>query len=160
MRNTAFTYSLINNNITTTSTCASIHPSIDIDLVSSSSEHDEVLYIVANQLEGILDLVGGSKHGSVLLEPLEQLCKVEETLVRESAVHAANKLAGNVKKDALESAFLPMVQRLAAGDWFTSRVSACGMIADALKRTNSGDVKKKLVEIYTQVCMDGVVYDA
>ena len=37
-------------------------------------------------------------------------------------------------KEDLEGHFVPLVKRLAGGDWFTSRTSACGLFACCYQR--------------------------
>ena len=69
-----------------------------------------------------------------LLPPLESLATVEETIVRDKAVESLRVVAGEHNKEDLESHFVPLVKRLAGGDWFTSRTSACGLFACCYQR--------------------------
>lgn len=46
-------------------------------------DEDEVLLTLAEVLGGFLDFVGGPAHTIHLLKPLEKLCQVEETTVRD-----------------------------------------------------------------------------
>jgi serine/threonine-protein phosphatase 2A regulatory subunit A len=69
---------------------------------------------------------------------LESLATVEETVVREKAVDSLRLLAPQHSTSDLEQHFVPMVKRLAQGDWFTSRTSACGLVSVCYQRvTNS-----------------------
>lgn len=45
------------------------------------------------------------------------------------------------------------LQRLASGDWFTARVSACGLFAVAYPRASPG-VRVELRQLYSQLCRD------
>jgi serine/threonine-protein phosphatase 2A regulatory subunit A len=47
----------------------------------------------------------------------------------------------------------PFSQRLAQGEWFTSRVSACGLFAVAYSRA-AGAAQAELRQLYAQLCHD------
>ena len=74
------------------------------------------------------------EHVHCLLPPLESLATVEETIVRDKAVESLRTVAEQHTKEDLESHFVPLVKRLAGGDWFTSRTSACGLFACCYQR--------------------------
>lgn len=74
-----------------------------------------------------ITLVGGDEFAHCILPPLESLATVEETVVRDKAVASLRAVAAHHTPQALEQHFVPLVQRLAGGDWFTSRASACGL---------------------------------
>ena len=69
--------------------------------------------------------------------PLEGLATVEETVVREKAVESLRTIATQHSPADLESHFVPLLKRLAAGDWFTSRTSACGLFSVCYQRVNA-----------------------
>lgn len=98
-------------------------------LTETIYDEDEVLLALAEQLGTFIPLVGGPEHAHCLLPPLESLSTVEETVVREKAVDSLRAVAAQHSPQDLEAHFVPLVQRLAAGDWFTSRTSACGLFA-------------------------------
>lgn len=58
---------------------------------------------------------------------MESLCKIAEAL----------------PNGVFEESFYQLVVRLAGGDWFTSRVSACGLFPVTYPRV-SNDMKKEL----------------
>lgn len=78
--------------------------------------------------------IGGPDWVQCLLPPLENLATVEETVVRDKAVESLRKIADKHSTAALEEYFIPMLKRLATGDWFTSRTSACGLFSVAYAR--------------------------
>ena len=45
------------------------------------------------------------------------------------------------------------LQRLATGEWFTSRISACGLFAGAYART-TGSQRAELRQLYGLLCRD------
>ena len=52
-------------------------------LSEATEDEDEILVTLSEELGGFVDLVGGSTHAACLLEPLEALAAVEETVVRD-----------------------------------------------------------------------------
>ena len=102
----------------------------------------QVLLALAEQLGTFTPLVGGQSHVHSLLPPLESLATVEETIVRDKAVDSLRAITDQHSPADLEGHFVPLVKRLATGDWFTSRTSACGLFAVCYKRV-SANVKGK-----------------
>lgn len=98
-------------------------------LTETIYDEDEVLLALAEQLGQFITLVGGPEYAYFLLPPLESLATVEETVVREKAVESLRAVAQQHSPADLETHFVPLVQRLAAGDWFTTRTSACGLFS-------------------------------
>lgn len=68
---------------------------------------------------------------------MESLATVEETVVRDKAVESLRIIADQHSPANLEMYFVPLVQRLASGDWFTSRTSACGLFSACYGRVSS-----------------------
>lgn len=54
----------------------------------ATEDEDEVLVALAEELGGFVDLVGGTQYASILVEPLEVLAGVEETVVRDRVRNA------------------------------------------------------------------------
>lgn len=98
-------------------------------LTETIYDEDEVLLALAEQLGTFITLVGGPEYAYCLLPPLESLATVEETVVRDKAVESLRAVAQQHSPADLENHFVPLVQRLSAGDWFTSRTSACGLFS-------------------------------
>ncbi|NXU26566.1 2AAA phosphatase, partial [Thalassarche chlororhynchos] len=72
-----------------------------------------------------------------LQPPLESLATVEETVVRDKAVESLRAVSHEHAPPDLEGHFVPLVKRLAGGDWFTSRTSACGLFSVCYPRVSS-----------------------
>lgn len=68
--------------------------------------------------------------------PLESLATVEETVVRDKAVESLRQIAVLHSPTDLENYFVSLVIRLASGDWFTSRTSACGLFSVSYARVH------------------------
>lgn len=111
---------------------------------------DEVLMTIAEGAGGLVAAVGGGETGHSLLPLLEALAEKEETVVRakvastpspSSAPHAPHRSPPPQAVESLvrvgkampgpliQEHFVPLVKRLAAGDFFTSRISAAGLFA-------------------------------
>jgi len=56
--------------------------------------------------------------------------------VRDKAVESLRNIASQHSPADLEEHFVPLVQRLASGDWFTSRTSACGLFSVCYPRVS------------------------
>jgi len=82
--------------------------------------------------------------------PLEGLATVEETVVREKAVESLRTIAAIHSAADLESHFVPLVKRLASGDWFTSRTSSCGLFSVCYRRVTAA-TKTDLRSLVTAV---------
>ena len=65
------------------------------------------------------------------------MATVEETIVRDKAVESLRSIADEHSNTDLESHFVPLVKRLATGDWFTSRTSACGLFSVCYSRVSA-----------------------
>ncbi|PSN41046.1 Serine/threonine-protein phosphatase 2A 65 kDa regulatory subunit A alpha isoform [Blattella germanica] len=122
-------------------------------LTDTIYDEDEVLLALAEQLGSFTPLVGGPDHVHCLLPPLEALATVEETVVRDKAVDSLRAISGQHNPADLEAHFVPLVQRLASGDWFTSRTSACGLFSVCYQRV-SPSVKADLRNHFRNLCQD------
>ncbi|KAJ1436236.1 HEAT, type 2 [Sesbania bispinosa] len=122
-------------------------------LSENNDDDDEVLLAMAEELGVFIPYVGGVEHASVLLPPLETLCSVEETCVRDKAVESLCRIGSQMRESDLVEYFIPLVKRLAAGEWFTARVSACGLFHIAYPSAPETS-KTELRSIYSQLCQD------
>jgi len=122
-------------------------------LNDSIDDEDEVLIALAEELGNFVEYVGGADFASVLLIPLETLATVEETVVRDKAVESLNKVADALSMEHLLKHFVPLIRRLVQGDWFTSRISACGLFAVAYARLDPA-TKAEIRTSFTQLCRD------
>jgi len=91
---------------------------------------DEVQVSVAEVLGSFSEFVGPSSEAHCLFPPLEALCAVEESTVRDQAVASINQVGAQLSAAQLQTHLAPLVLRLARNkDWFTPRVSASGLVA-------------------------------
>ncbi|PSR91184.1 Serine/threonine-protein like [Actinidia chinensis var. chinensis] len=122
-------------------------------LSENNDDDDEVLLAMAEELGVFVPYVGGVEHAHVLLPPLETLCTVEETCVRDKAVESLCGIGSQMRDYDLVDWFIPLVKRLATGEWFTARVSACGLFHIAYPSA-SEMLKTELRSVYNQLCQD------
>ncbi|KTF92215.1 hypothetical protein cypCar_00008489 [Cyprinus carpio] len=122
-------------------------------LTDTIYDEDEVLLALAEQLGSFTVLVGGPEFVHNLLPPLESLATVEETVVRDKAVESLRKISQEHSPVDLEVHFVPLVKRLASGDWFTSRTSACGLFSVCYPRVSS-TVKAEIRQHFRTLCSD------
>ncbi|KAF8567943.1 Serine/threonine-protein phosphatase 2A regulatory subunit A beta isoform [Paragonimus westermani] len=116
-------------------------------------DEDEILFALAEQLGTLVPYVGGPEHAASLLPPLEGLAAVEEVSVRDKAVESMRKIATLHTTEAMEFHFYPVVHHLAAGDWFTSRTSACALLSTAYPRVRAA-LRQELLEILKKLATD------
>uniref|UniRef100_A0A8C2EB57 Protein phosphatase 2, regulatory subunit A, beta a n=1 Tax=Cyprinus carpio TaxID=7962 RepID=A0A8C2EB57_CYPCA len=122
-------------------------------LTDTIYDEDEVLLALAEQLGNFTMLVGGPEYVHCLLPPLQSLATVEETVVRDKAVESLRKISHEHSPVDLEVHFEPLVKRLASGDWFTSRTSACGLFSVCYPRVSS-TVKAEIRQHFRTLCSD------
>ncbi|KAF9305847.1 Polyamine N-acetyltransferase 1 [Mortierella antarctica] len=122
-------------------------------LDESIDDEDEVLLALAGELGDFVEYIGGPEFAHILLQPLENLTAVEETMVRDKAVESLNKIVPVLNQAQLEQYFIPLLKRLSQGDWFTSRTSATGLYASGYS-TISAAFQDDMRKSFGQLCLD------
>lgn len=123
-----------------------LHDSLDDD--------DEILLALAEELgQGFVEYVGGEAHAHLLLGVLESLAAVEETLVRDKAAESITKVCASLSEGQVEEHYVPLVKRLAGGEWFTSRTSATALFAAGYTKASS-PTREELRRLFAQLCTD------
>ncbi|KAG5972657.1 hypothetical protein E4U55_000781 [Claviceps digitariae] len=105
-------------------------------LDESVEDEDEVLVALSEELGNFIEYVGGPSFGHVLLSPLENLAAIEEPVVRDKAVDSLNKICESLSAQQVEEYFIPLTIRLAKADWFTSKVSGCGLFTAPYRKVS------------------------
>ncbi|OMJ76495.1 hypothetical protein SteCoe_24117 [Stentor coeruleus] len=103
-------------------------------------EDEEVLFALAQSLGDIYPFV--QQTPSSLLSLLESLAGLDETVVREQAVKTLSEISKSLSDSDISNLFIPIVMKIAAAENFSSRISACGLIAAAYPR--AGAMREKL----------------
>lgn len=122
-------------------------------LNESVDDDDEVLLVLAEELGRFVDFVGGPAHAHTLLVPLEGLATVEEMTVREKAVASLNTVCAALPDADLMEHFVPLLHKLATKDWFTARISACGLFAEPYGRLEAAS-QRELRQWFASLCRD------
>ncbi|QUC22170.1 uncharacterized protein UV8b_06411 [Ustilaginoidea virens] len=105
-------------------------------LDESVEDEDEVLVALSEELGSFVEYVGGSTYAHVLLSPLENLAAIEEPVVRDKAVESLNKICEALSPQQVEEYFIPLTIRLSKADWFTSKVSGCGLFTTPYRKVS------------------------
>lgn len=120
----------------------------------AQDDEDEVFAILAEQLGDFVPFVGGSKYATLLLPSLEILASTEETVVRDKAVDSLNKVALELSEEQLLHDFVPLIENLATNEWFSSKVSACGLFQAVFVRVQDDKFRKDLLSLFLQLIQD------
>ena len=94
-------------------------------------DDDLVLIALAQSLSQFLPLCGGKLHAHLLFDPLEQLCQVEESSVREAATLALKDLFCN-HPDIIETKGFELISRFSKDELYTSKQTSASLIPVAL----------------------------
>eukprot|EP00499_Haloplacidia_sp_CaronLabIsolate_P007046 CAMPEP_0196782062 /NCGR_PEP_ID=MMETSP1104-20130614/10616_1 /TAXON_ID=33652 /ORGANISM="Cafeteria sp., Strain Caron Lab Isolate" /LENGTH=571 /DNA_ID=CAMNT_0042152293 /DNA_START=26 /DNA_END=1741 /DNA_ORIENTATION=- len=115
-------------------------------------DNDELMRVLAEELEEFLPLVGGPAHGASMVEIMVMLCGAEETYVREQAVQTTSHYIDGLDASSA-SAALTIVQRLCDDDWFPPRIAA-GSIMPAVYRRAPASAHADLKAKFVSLCRD------
>lgn len=120
----------------------------------AQDDEDEVFAVLADELGNFVPYVGGPEHATILLPALEILASTEETLVRDKAVASLNNIACELSEQQILNDFIPLIEHLAGADWFSSKVSACGLFKSVIVRIKDDVLRKNLLALYLQLVQD------
>lgn len=119
----------------------------------SEQDNDEALTAIADQLGDFAEVIGGPTHVPTLLPLLEKLAGEEECVVRNAAVKSLIKLVPSFQKADVATKFVPLIRRLANGDWFTTRVSSCGLFSCCYIHVTE-QLQDELRSLFNNLCND------
>ncbi|KAL6942042.1 hypothetical protein ACO0QE_003206 [Hanseniaspora vineae] len=120
----------------------------------AQDDEDEVFAVLAEMLGSFVPLVGGYQYATCLLPPLEILSSTEETIVRDKAVASLNMIAKELSQDQILHDFIPLIEHLASTEWFSSKVSACGLFQSVIIRIQDDKLRIKMFTIFYNLCID------
>lgn len=93
----------------------------------AQDDEEEVFAVLALKLGDFVPYIGGHEHCKPLIQILTILALMEEPIVRDKAIDALNKISTQLTPAELEQTFVPLVQQLSAGNWFSKKVALCGL---------------------------------
>lgn len=79
-------------------------------LIENNDDEDEVLLAMAEELGKFVPYVGGPAYAHTLLQPLEQLSQVEETVVRDKAVESLCKVGEQLPDSSIGEHFVALIK--------------------------------------------------
>lgn len=107
-------------------------------LSENNDDDDEVLLAMAEELGVFIPYVGGLEHANVLLPPLETLCTVEETCVRDKAVESLCRIGAQMREQDVVEHFIPLVKvRLLSSVCCLDLMSSCYFLSVAVYQYSS-----------------------
>lgn len=119
-------------------------------LADNVDDEDEILLAMAEELGRFVPYVGGKDHAKCLLGPLESLCTVEETVVRDKAVESISHICTQLSNEDIVNHGVPAV-----------RVSRECAISKTKNRTETCASAPMLTLIYiviAEACFRGMVH--
>jgi serine/threonine-protein phosphatase 2A regulatory subunit A len=122
-------------------------------LSDSLDDEDEVLLVMADELGGFVDVVGGDAYAHLLLTPLESLATVDEASVRQMAVKSICKVVEQMQAAHISEYFLAVLRRLVTRDWYTSRIAACSLFQVGYAKLNP-TIQAEMRAMFAQLCRD------
>lgn len=122
-------------------------------MVIAKKEEDEVLFALAEELGHIGETLAQNGQVQLLtgvLEILELLMQVEETMVRQKSVESVQQVAKGLSENDVVNMVVPIVLRLAKNETnFTSRVSGVHLITSTY--TKAGKMKEYLRQQFNEL---------
>ncbi|AOA64512.1 Protein phosphatase PP2A regulatory subunit A [Komagataella phaffii CBS 7435] len=112
-----------------------------------TDDEDEVICIIAEELGKFVPLIGGPQYAVLLLPILEKISSVEEPVVRDKAVESLNLIGETLSDAQIDSEFVPLVEKLAKDQWFSSCVASTGLFKGIVARVDS-EKRKNLLNLY------------
>ena len=106
---------------------------------TKTDSEDELLLKMAEELGIMVPNMVPPADASPIIEILEVLCGVEETVVRTAAVAALSLIIPHMYDhngaavSGADGSLVNLVTRLCGSEWFTGRVSACGLFGSVYK---------------------------
>eukprot|EP00347_Sterkiella_histriomuscorum_P020919 403335954 len=118
-------------------------------------DEEEVLLGLADILGNFLDLVGGPAHAIHLMKPLEKLCQVEESTVRDKATEGIKKILSFVKVKDIEGPVFDLIKRLMNGESYTSKFAGTHLIPTVYSQV-SPQTQQELMGLFSTVSQDDI----
>ncbi|KAG9390835.1 HEAT repeat protein [Carpediemonas membranifera] len=101
---------------------------------TAQDDADEILCVMAEELQHFIPFVGGAPYAYTIIAPLAVLAKADSQMVRDRAVESLLSVAEQLSEEHFTAHFMPLIDSLAESEWYTHRVSACGLYSVAMKR--------------------------
>lgn len=123
-------------------------------LVDSIDDEDEVMALLAEQLNNLIGPMGGPAYAHLLLPAFEQLASSEEAVVRKNATTSLNQIAEQMSRDNILDKYVPLVDRLTSAHWFNLRASACALYPTLYQVVGDEQFKFNVLQAFATLCTD------
>eukprot|EP01015_Nassula_variabilis_P021184 TRINITY_DN3751_c0_g1_i3.p1 TRINITY_DN3751_c0_g1~~TRINITY_DN3751_c0_g1_i3.p1 ORF type:complete len:303 (+),score=30.01 TRINITY_DN3751_c0_g1_i3:164-1072(+) len=110
-------------------------------------DEDEVLTALADSLSNFIDYVGGPQYSTVLIQPLEQMCFLEESAIREKATNSLKNVINTINVAQNEEIVVGLVKRLSNCDYHSAKGAAASIIPFIYSKVSSA-AQSEFLKIY------------
>jgi len=148
--NSVKSLSLIANVIGTDRTRSELIPFVNELL----DDDEEILVELAESLGELSGYLGGNQYAHLLLSPLEKLCYVEESTVRDKAAEAIKRVVNLIDFKKYEDILTQFVRKLSSSDHVLAKEAACAIIPSVYP-ISSPQFQNELSQTYYKLCNDG-----
>lgn len=119
----------------------------------AQDDEEEVFAVLAEKLGLFVPLIGGHANCESLIRILAVLAAMEEPIVRDHAVDSLHAISLELSDDELNSIFLELIRSLSQGDWFSKKVSSCGLFKSVIVRVDA-PTRRDLLMLYYNMIVD------
>lgn len=119
---------------------------------AAQDDEEEVFAVMAEKLGSFVPLVGGHQNSEPLIRVLAVLSAMEEPIVRDNAVDSLNTISLELTDEEVNGIFLELIRSLSQGDWFSKKVSLCGLYKSVIVRVDSSTRRDLLMLYYSLIC--------
>ncbi|CCE82816.1 Piso0_002566 [Millerozyma farinosa CBS 7064] len=119
----------------------------------AQDDEEEVFAVLGSKLGEFVPLIGGPEHCEPLIRILLILASMEEPLVRDKAIDSLNHVSTEIPHDMLLRLYLPMIDSLSQGNWFSKKVASCGLFKSVLIKVDAA-TRRDLLNIYYKLASD------
>ncbi|GMH79236.1 hypothetical protein TrLO_g14967 [Triparma laevis f. longispina] len=125
-------------------------------LADHTDDDDEMLLKMAQELGTMVPSLIPGAEAQPIVSILEVLAGVEETVVRNASITSLNLVIPHLSTSTSKS-LLEMVKRLVSAEWFTGRVSSCGIFASIYSKfgeAKNEEAKDEMRKLYKVLAED------
>lgn len=119
----------------------------------AQDDEEEVFAVLAEKLGLFIPLIGGHANCEPLIRILAVLAAMEEPIVRDNAVNSLNTISLELTDEEINSIFVELIKSLSQGDWFSKKVSLCGLFKSVIIRVTPA-ARHDLLMLYYNMIID------
>lgn len=119
----------------------------------AQDDEEEVFTVLAAKLGDFVPLIGGHSNCEPLIEILSILASMEEPIVRDKAIASLNHISLELTDAEINGIFLPLIESLSQGNWFSKKIASCGLYQSVILKVNA-NTRKDLLGLYLKLICD------